>query len=218
MHYQLLNKDHAYHKITISEINSFKKYVPNIQKAFSLTKKHFIGKVKTYVYVVNSREIRSLPITFQNKHFMHLCGVKYVRGSRGFVNDLRKKKLDLQNLYLKNDGSTFQKLEVIDKIDLLDSLSTKVSIGNKMASIHYSNLLRTKSDILGIAVDTDNNGMNSPLSLLNLSIKDSHTLTSFKVVAILEENKTTHVKRCSQIEEHCSEKVKVEIAKLISIS
>lgn len=149
---------------------------------------------------------------------MHLCGVKYVRGSRGFVNDLRKKKLDLQNLYLKNDGSTFQTLEVIDKIDLLDSLSTKVSIGNKMASIHYSNLLRTKSDILGIAVDTDNNGMNSPLSLLNLSIKDSHTLTSFKVVAILEENKTTHVKRCSQIGEHCSEKVKVEIAKLISIS
>lgn len=171
MYYQLLNNDHAYHKITISEINSFKKYIPNIQKAFSLTEKHFIGKVKTYVYIVNSREIRSLPITFQNKHFMHLCGVKYVRGSRGFVNDLRKKKLDLQNLYLKNDGSTFQKLEVIDKIDLLDSLNTKVSIGNKMASIHYSNLLRTKSDILGIAVDTDNNGMNFPLSLLNLSIK-----------------------------------------------
>ncbi|BDR57132.1 PBECR4 domain-containing protein [Xylocopilactobacillus apis] len=212
----LLSNDRDYHKITLSETNSFKKYLPSIQKALRDTKDHFIGKVKIYIYVVNDREICSLPITFQSRHFMHLCGVKYSTGPRGFIKDLERKKLNLQNLYLKEDGSTFQKLEVIDKINLLDTLDTAVSIGNSMARIHYNSLLRTKANILGIAVDNDSNGVNFPLSLLNLSVID--TLTSFKVVAILEENKSTHVKKCLQKDKNCNNKINEYIDQLLDVS
>ncbi|QOP54209.1 hypothetical protein HCC75_12520 (plasmid) [Levilactobacillus brevis] len=87
--------------MTPSEINSFKSYLPSIQEAFLLTQKHFIGKIKTYVYVVNNRKICSLPITFQNKHFMHLCGVKYATGARGFIKDLKRKQLNFPNCQIK---------------------------------------------------------------------------------------------------------------------
>lgn len=216
MNRQSLDNNPNYHHITSSEIKAFNKYLPNVRKALDLTKKHFIGKMKTYVYVINNRDVQALSVLFQRKHFMHLCGVEYPTGANGFVSDLQRKKLKLQNLYIKEDGSTFQKLEVIDQIALLDTLDTKVSIGNKRVNIQYDNLLRTKANILGIAVKADNNGINFPLSLLNLSVAE--TFTSFKVVAILEENTSTHVKTCLQIEKDCTEKVKKEIDKLLDIN
>lgn len=138
---------------------------------------------------------------------MHLCGVKYDKGAKGFINDLKHNKLKLENLYLKEDGSTFQKLEVIDKIPLLNELGTMISIGNNMARIHYDNLLRTEANILGIAIDTDANGIHFPLSLLKISAKDAHTLTSFEVIAILEEDQKTHIKKCLVKKEHCPARV-----------
>lgn len=215
MNHESLDNNLDYHKITASELISFKTYLPKIKNSFSLIKKHFIGKTKTYIYVVNNRKICSLPITFQNRHFMHLCGVKYIKGASGFVKDLKKNRLKLDGLYLKEDGSTFQKLEVIDKIDLLDTLGTTVSIGNNIARIHYDNLLRTKTNILGIAVDTDKYGMHFPLSLLNISVEDTHTLTSFSVVAILEESQRTHVKKCLLKQRNCPRKLNEYIEKLL---
>ncbi|UQB01698.1 PBECR4 domain-containing protein [Pediococcus pentosaceus] len=217
MNQKLLDNDPDYHKITSSELISFKTYLPKIQNSFSIIKKHFIGKIKTYIYAVNNREIRSLPVTIQNRHFMHLCGVKYTKGASGFVKDLKNNRLNLNELYLKEDGSTFQKLEVIDKINLLDTLETTVSIGNNMARIHYDNLLRTKANILGIVVDTDDNGINFPLSLLNISATDLHTLTRFKVFAILEENKSTHVKRCLLKDKSCTKKLNEYIDQLLNV-
>ncbi|WEV37113.1 PBECR4 domain-containing protein [Lactobacillus sp. ESL0677] len=207
MNQKRLDDDYKYHRITPSELKSFKKYLPKIRQAYLQIKSQFIGKTKEYIYVVNNREIRSLVVTFKNSHFMHLCGVKYYHGAKGFIKDLRSNHLKLENLYVKEDGTTFQKLQVIDKVGLLDSLETKISIGNKLVKIHYDNLVRTKADIVGIAIDTDANGDHFPLSLLNLSVSDTHTLTTFDVVAIIEENKITHLKSCLCKQKNCSQKI-----------
>ncbi len=47
MNQKLLDNDPDYHKITSSELISFKTYLPKIQNSFSIIKKHFIGKIKT---------------------------------------------------------------------------------------------------------------------------------------------------------------------------
>ncbi|KGO32402.1 hypothetical protein ACKP2L_00115 (plasmid) [Oenococcus alcoholitolerans] len=87
-----------------------------------------------------------------------------------------------------------------------------------LAKIHYDNLLRTKPNVFGIAVATDDNGMNFPLSLLNISAKDTYTLTSFKVFAILEENKSTHAKKCLLKDKNCNQKIDNYIDQLLDIS
>ncbi len=87
-----------------------------------------------------------------------------------------------------------------------------------LAKIHYDNLLRTKPNVLGIAVATDDNGMNFPLSLLTISAKDTYTLTSFKVFAILEENKSTHAKKCLLKGKFYNQKIDNYIGQLLDIS
>lgn len=217
MNRQPLDNDQSFHRITPSEVRAFNNYLPSIEKALKLAKKHFIGKIKIYVYVVNNRDVCSLPVFFRNRHFMHLCGVKYVRGANAFARDVKAQRLRLQDLYIKEDGSTFQKLEVVDKIDLLDTLNTKVSIGSNGIKLHFDNLVRTKADVIGMAVKNDKSGENFPLSLLSLPATALRRTTSFNVVAILEENPDTHKRRCAQIEENCTKKIKEEINSLLSV-
>lgn len=195
-----------YHKITPAEIKAFNARLPAIHIALNTMKKSFIGKKKLYLYVVGNKEIKLQELSFSNRHFMHLCGVKYSNGAKGFINDLNKKRLNLNLLSVKSDGTTFQKLQIIDQIDRLDSLQTQISIGNNMASIHYDSLLKTKERILGIAIKKDANDKYIPLSLLNLSVKDNKSLTSFEVIAILEENEATKERSCVKKREDCPQK------------
>lgn len=139
---------------------------------------------------------------------MHLCGVKYNNGgAQSFFKSLKNQELKLDKLLIKDDSSTFQKLDVIDNIDLLNGLNTKVSIGKSFAGIHYDNMIKSKKQCLGIAIDKDDNGIGYPLSLLNLSKRDTKSLTSFDVVAILEENKLTHKKICLCKRSNCDTKI-----------
>lgn len=57
--------------------------------------------------------------------------------------------------------------------------------------------------------------MHFPLSLLNISVEDTHTLTSFSVVAILEESQRTHVKKCLLKQRNCPRKLNEHIEKLL---
>lgn len=210
--------DENYHKINTSEIKTFNTYIPIIRESLKTIKTNFIGKKKTYVYVKNMRCIDSISVIFKNNNLMHLYGVKYKDGSKQFVYDIKHKKLNFHYLRVKDDGSTFQKLQVINQIDILNTLNTRISIGNNIANIHYDSLLRSREDILGIAIKNDENGNPYPLSLLNLSNDITKTLTSFKVLAIIEEDVNTHICSCLQRKDNCPQKVNQWIEEFIRSS
>lgn len=47
---------------------------------------------------------------------MHLCGLYYSRGAKNFFLDCLDKKLDVSSLLVKKDGTTIQKLAILNSV------------------------------------------------------------------------------------------------------
>ncbi len=137
-----------------------------IYNAANFLQENFVGKKVTYV-----GEESTVSVIFSHTNFMHLCGIDYRRGSALFFQDALVEKIDLQDVKIKIDSTTFQKLQVVGSLKLL--LSEDISIVNNgvYSSLRYDAAIRTRKKILALSLKRD--GLTYvPISLLNLTSKE----------------------------------------------
>lgn len=92
---------------------------------------NLIGDPIVYVYKTKTNSYRMLSVSYSATNFMHLCGVSYkprqgVSGPRGFYDAIKNHKLRLDDVKLKSDGTTDQKLLVLRDISHLDSCGLSI--------------------------------------------------------------------------------------------
>ncbi|MBM1154228.1 hypothetical protein JQC73_15455, partial [Enterococcus durans] len=100
--------------MSIKETTQITRQLNAIYKAAHLLQEHFVDKKVSFV-----GEVSTVAIIFSTTNFMHLCGIDYRRGTHLFFQDALDRKINLQDIQIKTDGTTFQKLQVIGSLDLL---------------------------------------------------------------------------------------------------
>ena len=98
------------------------------------------------------------------------------------------KKIKLEDINIKVDGTTFLKLQVLGSIDLL--LDEKIAIVGQgiFSSLRYDAAIRTRRKILALSLMQEGSTY-VPISLLNLTQKELGP--GQKVICILSENLTS---------------------------
>lgn len=180
--------------MSTKETDQIKKYLKAIYTAAAILQDNFVDKKVVYV-----GEQSTVAIIFSATNFMHLCGIDYRRGTHLFFQDALDKKLSLQDINIKSDGTTFQKLQVVGSIDLL--LNRNISIVGRgvYSSLKYDSAIRTRRKILALSLKQ--NGLSYvPISLLNLSSKEIGS--GQKVTCIFSEDLTSgEIKTIMKIED-----------------
>ena len=82
-------------------------------------KEHYIGK-----HVISESEGLKVTVKMVKSNFMHLCGIWYRFGAKKFFNNLLEGKVKIQYVFVKKDGLTSQKMEVMS--DLYKLLSNGI--------------------------------------------------------------------------------------------
>lgn len=169
--------------MSTSEINQMKRSLNSIYTASSILQDSFVDKKVSYV-----GELSTIEVIFSTTNFMHLCGIEYKRGTSLFFQDSLDRKINLNHINVKSDGTTFQKLQVIGSIGLL--LERNISIvGNGVySSLKYDAAIRTKKKIIALSLK-QNAQYYVPISLLNLSSKELGS--GQKVIRIVSEDLTS---------------------------
>ncbi|AKP64124.1 PBECR4 domain-containing protein [Levilactobacillus koreensis] len=154
------------HRLTLKEKRQFINELPKIYQAQQFILENLIGKSRFFFYETG-KQVKWLDVRFGKNNFMHLCGIKYQGGAKRFWEKAISNKLSMDFIEVKNDGSTFQKLKVITAIRELNKSKLELTSSGVFLKLHYDHLLRTRKDIMGIAL-TETDYHYTPLSLLNL--------------------------------------------------
>lgn len=91
----------------------------------------------------------------------------------------------MENLLVKADGTTFQKLQVINLLPELSKLDLKITSAGKYLKLQYDHAIRTRRELMAIAFQFDTDGY-IPLSLLNLSDTKFRNNELYGVLAIVD--------------------------------
>lgn len=157
----------------------------DLKVAFSYVEADLCDRERYYFYQKDGR-IMSMQLKVKRENFMHLCGLSYRNGgAKRFWHDLKHNHLILENLQVKTDGTTFQKLQVISLLPELSKLDVKITSAGKYLKLQYDHAIRTKRELMAIAFQFDIDGY-VPVSLLNLSDTKFRNNTIYGVLAIVD--------------------------------
>lgn len=157
-----MSKKYNYRKLKPKEYAFIKHNINDIYAAAEFYEKVFINK-KVIFYTKNTVITVIASIT----NFMHLCGIFYLRGSRNFFKDAQDKKIDLSKVLVKKDGTTFQKLQVLNLFPELISGNIRLTTRGHFLLLDYDYALRTSKRILALTLLSRNANV-VPQSILNL--------------------------------------------------
>ncbi|PKE06058.1 hypothetical protein CW676_09885 [Macrococcoides caseolyticum] len=98
---------------------------------------------------------------------MHLCGLDYKGGSNKFFNACLNEKLEINNIKVKTDGTSFQKLRVVNQIEDIFKMPSQLASSGTFLNLKFDSAIRTKKQIAAITLLNDRTTY-VPQSLLNL--------------------------------------------------
>ena len=139
--------------------------IPSLYKIAKYFKDNFFGK--KVVYCTRNQKVS---VYFSESNFMHLCGLYYSRGAKNFFLDCLDKKLDVSSLLVKKDGTTFQKLAILNSVTELTSSHVRLTGSGRYLYLEFDYALRTKKQILALTLK-DTSKKIVPQSLLDLKKK-----------------------------------------------
>lgn len=156
-----------YKNLKPKDVGNMKKYFSILQETAIYLKENLIGKT-TYILTKNTY----IQLHFMESNFMHLCGISYNGGSNKFFRACLEGKLEINNIKVKNDGTSFQKLRVVNQIEEIFSKPSQLTSGSVCLKLKFDASIKTKKQIASITMV--NTGENyAPQSLLELkSIQD----------------------------------------------
>ncbi len=159
-----MSRKHNYKKLNSKEYSYINRYMDNIHKTAIFYDTTFVNKKITF-YTKST----SITVIASATNFMHLCGIFYLRGSKNFFIDAKHKKIDLSKVLIKKDGTTFQKLQVLNSLPNLISKNVRLTTRGKFLLLDYDYALRTSKQILALTLIDQNDRFNVvPQSILNL--------------------------------------------------
>lgn len=151
-----------YRRPSANELAQLRRRLDSFRNAATFFDKHFVQK--TVIYSTDSEDIF---VQFSASNFMHLCGISYVQGAEKFFRDCLSHKLVLEDMQIKRDGTTFQKLQVLNSVSDLIGPHVRLTPGGHYLYLDFDYALRTKKQILAMTLK-DLSGNVVPQSLLNL--------------------------------------------------
>ena len=160
-----MKKEEQFRTINTLEYNRIVHSIPSLYKIAKYFKDNFFGK--KVVYCTRNQKIS---VYFSESNFMHLCGLYYSRGAKNFFLDCLDKKLDVSSLLVKKDGTTFQKLAILNSVTELTSSHVRLTGSGRYLYLEFDYALRTKKQILALTLK-DTSKKIVPQSLLDLKKK-----------------------------------------------
>lgn len=185
-------KKDEYIKFSEKKDSIIKNQMNNACIGYTYLKEHVFNYTYTFFYEDN-KEIKKYILNINNNDFAHLCGIEYKNGNKNLGKDLVKKRVNWDKIWIKKDGTTLLKLNVIKSINLLFTIDTKIESGGKGLDLVYDKLIRTNRKILGIGCKQLNKENLIPLSLLNLSTsnKNNKQIKRYDVLCVIKKDKQT---------------------------
>lgn len=160
-----MKKEEQFRRINTLEYNKIVQSIPLLNKIANYFKDYFFGK--KVVYCTSNQKVA---VYFSESNFMHLCGLYYSRGAKKFFLDCLDNKLKVSSVLVKKDGTTFQKLAILNSITELTSPHVRLTGSGRYLYLEFDYALRTKKQILALTlIDTSKKIV--PQSLLNLKKK-----------------------------------------------
>lgn len=148
--------------VNLKELGQLRRYISIIYNSADFYDKHFVNK--TIIYTTKNNKIE---LTARRDNFMHLCGILYIEGPRKFFNDALDRKVQLKKVLIKKDGSTFQKLQVLNQLKEMLGPHLRLTGRGAFTYLKFDHSLHTNKTILALALLNNQNYM-VPISLLNL--------------------------------------------------
>ncbi|WP_125584126.1 PBECR4 domain-containing protein [Levilactobacillus cerevisiae] len=177
------------HRMTVAETKRFVRALPAIFSAQRYIEENLIGKIR-YFFFREEGKVKWFGVQVVENNFMHLCGINYLGGPRKFWKAVQVNHLETDLIKIKNDGTTFQKLQVVSLLEELNGGNLLVSSAGVLFKVRYDHLLRTRRNIMALALNQVEMYYR-PVSLLNLQkdpLKFNTRATKlFRVVAIVDE-------------------------------
>lgn len=170
-------KKNEYRNLNPKDTIKIIKFFPNLLNTTLFIKENLIGKA---MYILTEETYVKLVVTESN--FMHLCGIEYREGANKFFNACLNNKLEINSIKIKNDGTTYQKLKVINQLENLFSNPCQLTTGNSYLKLQFDAAIRTRKQIVALAMG-NNRDSYYPLSLLDLKGM-RHFETGDKVICI----------------------------------
>ena len=160
-----MKKEEQFRTINTLENNRIVCIIPSLYKIAKYFKDNFFGK--KVVYCTRNQKVS---VYFSESNFMYLCGLYYSRGAKNFFLDCLDKKLDVSSLLVKKDGTTFQKLAILNSVTELTSSHVRLTGSGRYLYLEFDYALRTKKQILALTLK-DTSKKIVPQSLLDLKKK-----------------------------------------------
>lgn len=149
-----------------------------IRTAFSIYEEQFNNHSFTYTYVHRrTHKIENMTIQFSGKNFMHLCGVTYKNSSAShFYSALRSRRVSLERIQIRHDGTTGQKLQVLELMEMLIAPGVRVCDNGSFYNLRFDKAVRTGKMIIALTCVKANEQF-VPQSLLSLSTNTDKKLS-----------------------------------------
>lgn len=151
-----------YKRPNYNEMRKLQTYFKQMHEAATFFDSYFKGKK-----VIFTTQDKEISVIFFASNFMHLCGVSYKNGSKCFFDDCVNQRVAVENIMIKKDGTTFQKLQVIGNSRDLITNQVLLTERESYLCLEFDYSLRTRKQILALTL-VESNFKYVPQSLINL--------------------------------------------------
>ena len=159
-------KQEEYKKPNYGERIKLQRFLIQLHFAAVFFKKNFVGKVMYY-----HTESNVVEVYFSPTNFMHLCGIYYQKGPGSFFDDCLANHISIDQVSIKKDGTTMQKLQVLGAVQELVGTFVCLTGSGKYLRLEFDYSLRTRKQILALTLK-DTQSKIVPQSLLILKSKE----------------------------------------------
>ncbi|TGD24592.1 hypothetical protein EGT49_02250 [Companilactobacillus suantsaicola] len=116
----------GYHVLSTKDRIKFNQNFNKLKEIQLYFDKNFKNRKFRYFYLSN-KKISYIDFKFNIENYMHLCGFKYQKGAKKFWMDLKIGRINFRELKVRNDGTAWQKIEVLSFLKMLDTLEIGIS-------------------------------------------------------------------------------------------
>lgn len=140
-----------------------------IQSGLMNYRKYLLNKCFIYVYYNdNLKSFSSIEVMFKKENFKHLCGIsakkedleayakagihKEIISPRDFFNVCSRKKLGKRHIILKKDGTTMQKMHILNNLyKLTNSDTLYCQINRNTHKMKFNNMIGINGGNISLA-------------------------------------------------------------------
>lgn len=187
----------GYHVANNSEVKRLNKYATNLVDIASFYRKKLAEGKIYYVYKDQDNHIKTFGVKYGEQNFSHLTGLIFDRKSaKQMLDELSIGKLSQNAILVKNDGTTFDKLAVIDELNSLNTSKIQkldnIKNVRQADNLHFKDAIKSNSDNYLVAYRYFEPQISRPISLINLNkvrkgYSDYSSIPSNQVLAVLSE-------------------------------